>query len=129
MQRLAALRRARGFATAATPLRATLFPGDGVGPEIADAVTQVLRTAGVAIEWEKQVVNHDKPDPRTNSFITRENLDSVKVRGRGSCRPSQRGRGAGGHTLRRVTRRGGRAAARRGALKRPACARRKTGSG
>jgi hypothetical protein len=96
MQRLAALRRARGFATAATPLRATLFPGDGVGPEIAEAVTQVLRTAGVAIEWEKQVVNHDKPDPRTNSFITRENLDSVKARSRDWSRRARRGRAAGG---------------------------------
>jgi isocitrate dehydrogenase (NAD+) len=90
MQRLASLRRARGFATAATPLRATLFPGDGVGPEIADAVTLVLRTAGVAIDWEKQVVNHDKPDPRTNSFITRENLDSVLVRrAHDSCQPGR----------------------------------------
>ena len=129
MQRLAALRRARGFATASTPLRATLFPGDGVGPEIADAVTLVLRTAGVQIEWEKQVVNHDKPDPRTNSFITRENLDSVKVRWRGVRRRTQRGRGAGGRALRRVTARGGCVAARRGALRRPGCCRRKTGLG
>ncbi len=71
----------RGFASAAdTPLKATLFPGDGVGPEIADAVTLVLRTAGVPVDWDVQVVNHDKPDPRTNSFISRENLDSVKAR-------------------------------------------------
>ena len=76
--------RARGFASAAeAPLKATLFPGDGVGPEIADAVTLVLKTAGVPIQWEVQVVKHDKPDPRTNSFVSRENLDSVKVRSRG----------------------------------------------
>jgi isocitrate dehydrogenase (NAD+) len=78
--------RARGFASAATadtPLKATLFPGDGVGPEIADAVSLVLRTAGVPIQWDVQVVKHDKPDPRTNSFISRENLDSVKVRAAG----------------------------------------------
>lgn len=79
--RLAALRGARRFSSAAaSPLRATLFPGDGVGPEIADAVSLVLRTAGVPVEWDEQRVNTDKPDPRTNSFITRENLDSVKAR-------------------------------------------------
>ena len=77
------LQRARGFASAAeAPLKATLVPGDGVGPEIADAVTLVLKTAGVPVQWEVQVVKHDKPDPRTNSFVSRENLDSVKVRPR-----------------------------------------------
>jgi isocitrate dehydrogenase (NAD+) len=84
MQRLLrASRGARGLATAAaTPLKATLFPGDGVGPEISAAVSKILTVAGVPIDWDVQVVKHDKPDPRTNSFITRENLDSVKVRGR-----------------------------------------------
>ncbi len=88
MQRLAGLvaqsaqrRSSRAFAAAATPLKATLFPGDGVGPEISDAVSLVLRTAGVPVEWDVQKVG-DKPDPRTNSFITRENLDSVKARAR-----------------------------------------------
>lgn len=76
---------ARHFSAAAAPvpLKATLFPGDGVGPEISDAVSLVLKTAGVPVDWDVQVVNHDKPDPRTNSFITRENLDSVKARARG----------------------------------------------
>lgn len=63
-----------------TPLKATLFPGDGVGPEICDAVSLMLKTAGVPVEWDVQIAAKDKPDPRTNSFITRENLDSVKVR-------------------------------------------------
>ena len=71
---------ARGLSADATPLKATLFPGDGIGPEISDAVTLMLKTAGVPMDWDVQVVSRDKPDPRTNSFITRENLDSVKVR-------------------------------------------------
>jgi isocitrate dehydrogenase (NAD+) len=57
----------RGLATESTEvLRATLFPGDGIGPEIADAVTLVLRTAGVPVQWDVQVVNPDKPDPRAS---------------------------------------------------------------
>lgn len=32
---------ARAFSSATTPITATLFPGDGIGPEIADSVKQV----------------------------------------------------------------------------------------
>ena len=34
------------------PHHITLIPGDGVGPEIADAAKQVLKATGVHIEWE-----------------------------------------------------------------------------
>jgi isocitrate dehydrogenase (NAD+) len=30
----------------------TLFPGDGIGPEVADAARQVIEAAGVSVEWE-----------------------------------------------------------------------------
>jgi isocitrate dehydrogenase (NAD+) len=31
----------------------TLIPGDGIGPEVTDAVVQILAAAGVAIDWER----------------------------------------------------------------------------
>jgi isocitrate dehydrogenase (NAD+) len=31
----------------------TLIPGDGIGPEVADATVEVLSTLGVPIEWER----------------------------------------------------------------------------
>jgi isocitrate dehydrogenase (NAD+) len=31
----------------------TLIPGDGIGPEVTDAVIQIVAAAGVAIEWER----------------------------------------------------------------------------
>jgi len=31
----------------------TLIPGDGIGPEVADATVEVLGTLGVPIEWER----------------------------------------------------------------------------
>ena len=31
----------------------TLIPGDGIGPEVADATVEVLNTLGVPIEWER----------------------------------------------------------------------------
>jgi isocitrate dehydrogenase (NAD+) len=32
----------------------TLIPGDGIGPEVTDAVVRILAAARVAIEWERQ---------------------------------------------------------------------------
>jgi isocitrate dehydrogenase (NAD+) len=34
-------------------IRATLIPGDGIGPEVTEAALRVLEAAGVAIEWER----------------------------------------------------------------------------
>lgn len=70
---------ARAMGSAA-PRVATLFPGDGIGPEIADAVVEIFEEAKVPITWDVQKVDMTKVDPRTNSFISRENLDSVLVR-------------------------------------------------
>ncbi len=35
--------------------RVTLIPGDGIGPDIADATVAVLEAAGAPIEWDRQV--------------------------------------------------------------------------
>ncbi len=35
--------------------RITLLPGDGIGPEISEAMTRVVAAAGVAVEWDRQV--------------------------------------------------------------------------
>lgn len=61
------------------PVTAALFPGDGIGPEIADAVRNIFTAQGVPIQWEEQYIGKTA-DPRTNSMVTRENLDSVLVR-------------------------------------------------
>lgn len=78
LQQLYGLQRAQGLATQA-PVTATLFPGDGIGPEIAEAVKKVFIAAEAPIKWEEQYVG-TSPDPRTNSMVSRENLDSVLVR-------------------------------------------------
>src|SRR5713101_6554138 len=33
--------------------RVTLIPGEGIGPEVAQAAQQIIEAAGVAIEWEE----------------------------------------------------------------------------
>ena len=30
----------------------TLIPGDGIGPEVTEAVVRILKAPGVSIEWE-----------------------------------------------------------------------------
>jgi isocitrate dehydrogenase (NAD+) len=36
------------------PYRVTLIPGDGIGPELAEATRRVLDASGVAFDWEVQ---------------------------------------------------------------------------
>ncbi|MCZ2076443.1 MAG: isocitrate dehydrogenase (NAD(+)) [Bryobacteraceae bacterium] len=36
---------------------ATLIPGDGIGPEVADATVRVIECTGVSIEWERIELN------------------------------------------------------------------------
>ena len=33
----------------------TLIPGDGIGPEVTEAVVRMLEASGVSIEWERHV--------------------------------------------------------------------------
>ena len=33
--------------------RVTLIPGDGIGPEVTGATTEILAAAGAPIEWER----------------------------------------------------------------------------
>jgi isocitrate dehydrogenase (NAD+) len=37
--------------------RVTLIPGDGIGPEVADATVRVVEAAGVPIHWERVELN------------------------------------------------------------------------
>eukprot|EP00249_Psilotum_nudum_P007666 c20731_g1_i1 orf=482-1594(-) len=62
--------------------KATLFPGDGIGPEIAASVKEVFRAAQVPIEWEEYYVGNTV-DPRTGSFLTFESMESVRRNGIG----------------------------------------------
>ncbi|KAL7136641.1 hypothetical protein ABFS83_10G043600 [Erythranthe nasuta] len=67
----------RSFSSPPHPIPVTLIPGDGIGPEIADSVKQVFTTADVPITWEEQYMG-EEIDPRTQSFLTRDNVESVK---------------------------------------------------
>eukprot|EP00252_Welwitschia_mirabilis_P024393 TRINITY_DN721_c0_g1_i1.p1 TRINITY_DN721_c0_g1~~TRINITY_DN721_c0_g1_i1.p1 ORF type:complete len:241 (+),score=25.85 TRINITY_DN721_c0_g1_i1:138-860(+) len=81
-----------------TPIRATLFPGDGIGPEIAASVKQVFKAADVPIEWEEHYVGTEV-DPRTGSLLTRESLESVRKNGIGLKGPMATPIGKGHRSL------------------------------
>lgn len=70
----------------------------GIGPEIADAVRAVFDAAGVPVSWDEQHIG-TSVDPRTNSMVTRENLDSVLKHGIGLKGPMATPIGKGHRSL------------------------------
>ncbi len=55
----------------------TLIPGDGIGPEVSDAVVRVVAAAGVEVEWDR----HDAGATafaRTGDALPQSLLDSVR---------------------------------------------------
>jgi isocitrate dehydrogenase (NAD+) len=55
----------------------TLIPGDGIGPEVTEAVVRILTASGVAIEWDRQLAGIGAFE-RTGDALPIELLDSVR---------------------------------------------------
>ena len=55
----------------------TLIPGDGIGPEVTEAVVRIVRASGVAIEWEHQVAGVLALE-RTGQTLPVQLVDSVR---------------------------------------------------
>jgi isocitrate dehydrogenase (NAD+) len=54
----------------------TLIPGDGIGPEVTDAVVKILASTGVSIDWDR----HDaglRAVERTGKTLPQALLDSI----------------------------------------------------
>jgi isocitrate dehydrogenase (NAD+) len=58
----------------------TLIPGDGIGPEVTDAVLRILKAAGVSIDWDRQDAGVVAFERHGRSLPT-EVLDSVRRNG------------------------------------------------
>jgi isocitrate dehydrogenase (NAD+) len=56
----------------------TLIPGDGIGPEVAEATKLVLAATGVTIEWDVQNAGAEVAEKRGTTLPT-EVLDSVRA--------------------------------------------------
>jgi isocitrate dehydrogenase (NAD+) len=57
--------------------KATLIPGNGIGPEVCQAAQEILEAAGVEIDWEVVERREPKPDEPTDQFL-REAVESVQ---------------------------------------------------
>jgi isocitrate dehydrogenase (NAD+) len=55
----------------------TLVPGDGIGPEVTDAVLRILKTAGVAIQWETHQAGITAFE-RTGHTLPVDLIDSIR---------------------------------------------------
>src|SRR5437773_425425 len=55
----------------------TLIPGDGIGPEVTDAVLRILGEAGVSIEWDRHIAGAQAFE-RTGKALPSELLDSIR---------------------------------------------------
>jgi isocitrate dehydrogenase (NAD+) len=55
----------------------TLIPGDGIGPEVTEAVVRIVKASGVSIEWETQVAGVLAFE-RTGQALPVELVDSIR---------------------------------------------------
>ena len=55
----------------------TLIPGDGIGPEVAEATKRVLEASGVAIDWDVQEAGAAIAEKR-GTTLPEEVLDSIR---------------------------------------------------
>jgi isocitrate dehydrogenase (NAD+) len=55
----------------------TLIPGDGIGPEITDAVTKIIKAAGLEINWDIQTAGADVAETEGTPLPSRV-IESIK---------------------------------------------------
>jgi isocitrate dehydrogenase (NAD+) len=55
----------------------TLIPGDGIGPEVTEAVVRVIKAAGVSIDWETHLAGV-RAFERTGQTLPVELIDSIR---------------------------------------------------
>jgi len=76
----------------------TLFPGDGIGPEISDAVVKIFEAAKVPVQWETHIIDVLSKKPG-EALVSREALDSVLRNGFGLKGPMETPIGKGHRSL------------------------------
>jgi isocitrate dehydrogenase (NAD+) len=61
--------------------RVTLIPGDGTGPEIAEATRRVIDASGVDIDWDAQEAGADVMDRHGGNPLPEHVLESIRRNG------------------------------------------------
>src|SRR5690625_4742900 len=60
----------------------TLIPGDGIGPEVAEATRRVLDATGIEFEWDVRQAGSDALD-ETGELLPETTLESIRRNGIG----------------------------------------------
>ncbi len=55
----------------------TLIPGDGIGPEVAEATVRVLEAAGAELSWDRHIAGKEAVE-KTGNPLPPEVLDSIR---------------------------------------------------
>lgn len=76
----------------------TLFPGDGIGPEIAESVKKIFSAAEVPVKWETHIIDVHGAKPGED-LVSKEALDSVRRNGFGLKGPMATPIGKGHRSL------------------------------
>src|SRR3954449_699619 len=74
--------------------RVTFIPGDGTGPELAEATRRVLEATGVEFNWDRREAGQDEYEAHGNPFPD-ETLESIKRNGVGIKGPTTTPVGSG----------------------------------
>src|SRR5215213_1813748 len=74
--------------------RVTFIPGDGTGPELAEATRRVLEATGVEFDWDRREAGIDEYERSGNPFPD-ETLDSIRRNGVGIKGPTTTPVGSG----------------------------------
>ena len=61
--------------------RVTLIPGDGTGPEIAEATRRVLEASGARFDWDVQDAGADVMDQHGGNPLPDAVVDSIRRNG------------------------------------------------
>ncbi|HXH87120.1 MAG TPA: isocitrate/isopropylmalate dehydrogenase family protein [Gaiellaceae bacterium] len=61
--------------------RVTLIPGDGIGPELAEATRRVLEATGVEFDWDVQHAGSDVMDQNDGNPLPEHVLESIRQNG------------------------------------------------
>ncbi len=62
------------------PYDVTLLPGDGTGPEIAEATRRVMEATGIAFRWDVQEAGADATE-KYGTVLPQQALDSIRKNG------------------------------------------------
>lgn len=92
------LRHASSVSAPGPPYTVTLFPGDGIGPEISSAVKRIYNAAEVPVKWEEHIIDVTSTPPG-ESPVSEEALESVRRNGFGLKGPMATPIGKGHRSL------------------------------